>query len=388
MPRSPKPWYWKARKGWYVTIDGTRHHLADKKKAADKRFHQLMAQPRQRIIQTDCLAAIFDKFLTWTEKHRAADTYEWYRSRLELFVKKYPDLRVSEFKPFHVQEWIDEIDGVKSGTLRNYCRAVKRACKWAKQQGYLSENPIADFPLPKGGKRDTVIGEEEFRRILELVPSSEFRELLEVTWETGCRPQESLALEARHVQLTNSRWVFEESEAKGDMGRVVYLTDRAAAITKKQMLRYPTGKLFRNSSGKPWTTEAVNCAFIRLQHRLGLSIANQQGLEPSEQEIQDFSKSLRPTRREKGKKVTKTKRELYVEARRKLRLRNAEELAPKYCLYVLRHSWATHALQRGVDSLTVAVLMGHKDPSTLAKVYQHLAHNPDYLLGQVRRAVG
>jgi site-specific recombinase XerD len=61
--------------------------------------------------------------------------------------------------------------------------------------------------------------------------------------------------------------------------------------------------------------------------------------------------------------------------------------APKYSLYALRHSWATHALERGIDSVTVAVLMGHRDPSTLARVYQHLTHNPVYLREQAKRAV-
>jgi len=54
----------------------------------------------------------------------------------------------------------------------------------------------------------------------------------------------------------------------------------------------------------------------------------------------------------------------------------------------LRHSWATNALQKGVDPLTVAILMGHRDPSTLAKVYQHLALNPKHMLTEAHRAVG
>ncbi|MFN8707329.1 MAG: tyrosine-type recombinase/integrase, partial [Planctomyces sp.] len=57
-----------------------------------------------------------------------------------------------------------------------------------------------------------------------------------------------------------------------------------------------------------------------------------------------------------------------------------------YCLYSLRHSFATIALQSGLDGLTVAILLGHRDPSMLAKVYQHLSHNPDHLLRQVRKA--
>ena len=53
--------------------------------------------------------------------------------------------------------------------------------------------------------------------------------------------------------------------------------------------------------------------------------------------------------------------------------------------HIVRHSFATHALERGVDSVTVAVLMGHSDPSMLAKVYQHLTQNPTFLLEQARQ---
>lgn len=190
------------------------------------------------------------------------------------------------------------------------------------------------------------------------------------------------------MQLGNSRWVFPESEGKGNLGRSVYLTDQATAITKRLVVRYPSGKLFRNSSGKPWSTSAVNCGFIRLQQKMGQAAAKELGQEPDDDEIRAFAETLSPTRCVRGEPVDKSERELFIEARRKLRLRLAEKLAPKYSLYVLRHSWATHALERGVDALTVAVLMGHRDPSTLAKVYQHLAHNPEYLLEQARKAAG
>jgi site-specific recombinase XerD len=388
MARPPKPWFWKARKAWYVTIDGTRHFLAEDKEAALTRFHQLMAEPQKRIVRSDSVAAIIDLFLDWCQKHRAPDTYEWYRYRLERFVQNYPDLRTHELRPFHVQQWLDAMSDLASGSRRNFCRSIKRAVRWAKKQGYIDTNPIVDMEQPKAGKREVVLSQDEFDLVQSLVPSSEFRDLLTVTWETGCRPQESLAVEARHVQLKTNRWVFGESEAKGDIGRVVYLTESAAAITRRLMERNPTGKLFRNTNGKPMTTESVNCSFIRLQQKMGLAAVKEREFEPTEKEIRECSKSLSPTRVVKGATVAKSKRELYIEARRKLRLRQAEQLAPKYSLYVLRHSWATHALERGVDALTVAVLMGHRDPSTLAKVYQHLAHNPEYLLEQARKAAG
>ncbi len=387
MARAPKPWFWKARKAWYVTIDGTRHFLALEKAAATKRFHQLMAEPPKRVVRSDSLTAIVDLFLDWTHKHRSIHTYEWYRYRLERFVRTYPNLRTTEIRPFHVQQWIDAME-LSSGSKRNYCRSVKRAVRWAKQQGYIDLNPIGEMVEPRCGRRETVISQVQFDQLLSLVPEESFRDLLVTTWESGCRPQESLRVEARHVDLTASRWVFPQSEAKGGIPRVVYLTDDAAAITRRLVLRHPTGKLFCNSQGDPWTPSATNCGFNRLRRKMGKELMDVQGLDVSEKEIRSLLPKLKPTRVMKGKTVTKSERELYLEARRKLRERLTESLAPKYLLYTLRHSWATHALERGVDALTVAVLMGHKDPSTLAKVYQHLTHNPQYMLEQARKAAG
>jgi site-specific recombinase XerD len=104
--------------------------------------------------------------------------------------------------------------------------------------------------------------------------------------------------------------------------------------------------------------------------------------------IAAFISTLCPTRTSKGRVIEKTKAELREEAKRKLTYKRAAQLAPRYSLYALRHSWATNALQKGIDALTVAILMGHEDPSTLAKVYQHLSLNPKHLLDQARRAAG
>ena len=216
-----------------------------------------------------------------------------------------------------------------------------------------------------------------------------FRDLVNVTWETGCRPQESLRVEARHVDLQNQRWVFRKSESKMKrITRVIYLTDAALAITRRLMLAHPEGRLFCNTNGKPWTTEATNCAFDAVQVRMGKAEMQRRGEEIPDEEIAAAVKKLAKTRIRNGEQVTKTQAELRCEAKRKLTNKRAAELAPRYSLYALRHSWATNALQRGVDALTVAILMGHEDPSMLAKVYQHLSLNPEHLLAEARRAAG
>lgn len=388
MARRPKPWYRRDRRCWCVSIDGVRHNLGPEKKTAFDRFHAMMNQPTKSRLASDSLVVIIDAFLEWCSLHRATETYAWYRDRLQRFAEAHPELTVRDLRPFHVQEWLDRMNGLASGSKRNYCRAVKRVLRWAVQQGYIDHNPIAHLEQPKSGKREVVVSQDEFERILSLTTSLEFRNLLVATWETGCRPQESLRVEARHVDLKGMRWVFPETEGKGEMGRVIYLTEKAAEVTRRLVVRSPTGKLFRNSAGKPWTTDAVNCGFIRIQQKMGLAALKEREQETSEAEIREEISRLSETRFVKGQIISKSHRELYIEARRKLRLRQAEQIAPKYSLYALRHSWATHALERGVDALTVAILMGHRDPSTLAKVYQHLSHNPQYLLEQARKAVG
>ena len=393
MARKPKPWYWRKRKLWYVEIDGKRHNLGPDKKDAEKLFHELMSS-RQPRIRADSVVAMVDAFLDWCHNNLAERTYEWYQYRLQSFVRTIsPSLRTSKLRPFHIQQWVDTEPGWADGSKRNAIRAVKRVMSWAEEQGYIDHNPIARMKKPAQGKREQLVSDAEWEDILNHVNSQQFRDLLLVTWETGARPQETLAVEARHVDLRNCRWVFPQSEEKGKrIPRVVYLTPEAIRITKRLMKKYPQGKLFRNTTGRPWTADAVNCAFVALQIRMGRRSLEQKESPKdkrrkhvylTDKEVREFAKTLKPNKRS-GRK--KSEAELMHEARKKLTYRIAVDAATKYSLYAIRHTWMNRLLTSGVDALTVAVLAGHSDTSTLARVYAHLTQDPEYLLRQLRRA--
>lgn len=184
---------------------------------------------------------------------------------------------------------------------------------------------------PQEGRREQIITSKESKEILSLVPDDSFRDILQVAWEVGPRPQEIVNVEARHVDLENARWVFPKEESKGKKHpRVIYLTDKALQITRRLLLKHPEGKLFRNVDGNPWNKSAINSRFLRLKKKLG----------------------------------------------------------KKYCLYLFRHSYATRLLEANVDCLTVSILLGHRDTSMLARVYSHLGLNPQHLLQQAKRAAG
>jgi integrase len=213
MARRPKPWYREDRKASFATIAGVRHNLGDTKKEAFDRFYALMRQPKRRRVSPHSLVAIIDEFLEWAQKHRSPASYEGFRYRLQRFVNRWPHLRPDELRPFHVEKWADGFD-VSRTARRNYLQAVKRCLRWAKQQGCIDDNPIADLEAPSGENREVMIRPEEFERILTFVRDEGFRELLLVAWETGCRPQEILKVTAGHVDVANARWVFKKSEAK------------------------------------------------------------------------------------------------------------------------------------------------------------------------------
>jgi integrase len=391
MPHYPKPFFRKSRGLWYVQLERRQINLGPDRDAAFEQYRDLMATPAARPATVlpasagQLVVVLCDKFLDWVERHRSPGTYQWYWWRLQSFARRYPDLTIENLKPFHVQEWVDA-QNIAPTTQRNCIRAVKRSIKWAHRQGYIELNPLSEMEAPSAERREVLITDNEYALLLDAIRDPGFYDLVVTTWETGCRPQESLRVEARHVDLKNQRWVFPKSESKNKRTvRVVYLTDEALTISRRLMVDYPVGRLFRNTRGDAWTNYAVQCAFRRVRVRIGKAKMKEEREAVSDREIEALALSLADQRKNGSGMITNIARKVRAEAKRKLTERQAITLAPRYSLYALRHAWATRALQQGVDALTVSILMGHKDPGTLAKVYQHLSLNPAHLLSELKR---
>lgn len=324
-----KPWFRPSRQCWYITLDGKQHSLG--RVSEEEAWEKAIALKQSlendlTVIQSEYLAPIIDEFLVWISRNRSPDTLGWYQYRLQRFVDKYPKMRVDQLKPIHVERWVADYQ-LSVTSIRNYKRSIKACLNWAYKQGVIAKNPIEHLEVPKANARERIIDQKEFDWLLEQATDSNFQDLLTVSWETGCRPQESLRVEARHFESRTRRWVFPPSEGKTG-GRVVYLTDRAFEITERLVEQYPDGRLFRNHLEVPWTISSVNCRFKRIKKRTG----------------------------------------------------------KQFSLYLLRHSFCHRALQRGLDCLTVAVLMGHKNPSMVASTYSHLSQAPDYLLKSLKQS--
>lgn len=317
--RESKPWLRKGR-GWYVQINRKQHFLGKDRGDAMRAFYCLMANGTTPV---QAVGELIDAFLDWVKMYRQPHTHRFYKDSLTRFKGYYPQLGVEQFRPYHVQEWIDSYE-VSNGTKRNHARAIMRAMNWAEQQGYIDRSPIAHFRKPKGGIRETVISDAEYKAILQ--HAGQLKDIVRFAWLTGARCSEIRQIKAQHVQ--GNRIVMPRSQEKMKRApRIIYLNAEAQAIVNRLCHE---GHLFRNEDGQPWTSDAINCAFSRIQKKVG----------------------------------------------------------KKYCITDFRHTFCHRLLKAGTDALTVATLMGHSGTSMVTTVYSHLNHAPDHMAAAVEKAAG
>ena len=392
MARPAKPWYWKARKTWCVYHKGERLPLGPDRAEALRQYHQIMAKPDEirQPIQWGAVAAILDDFLTWTEENRAAKTYTRYRDFIQSFVNKYGRMEAADLNPSHVTTWLNSQKGWNSTTKRNAITALQRGFNWAVKNRGLERNPIRGMEKPEAKRRTAVITEGEFDGMLSHVHDEPFRDLLIVSYDSGSRPQETKQLEARHLQIDKQRAVIPGEEAKGGRTRAIYFpTDRSVEIVCRLAKQYPTGPLFRNNKGKPWTGFSVKIRFDRIRIAVGLQEMAKRGIPSAitEKEIEALAAKLPKARlnRVNGKKVSKKSSELLSEAKRKLIAKEAKQYAKRFRQYDLRRSFVTRKLRAGVDSHIVAALVGHKDTKMIDTIYSHVADDHSFMLEAARK---
>ncbi|WP_152053031.1 tyrosine-type recombinase/integrase [Tautonia marina] len=338
MPRRrPAPFWREQTRCWYVQLGKKQIRLSPDEEEAFRLYHELMSRPAEERadpvaeVPADA-ASLLDAFLEWTQANRAPHTYTWYQAYLQRFAEALPKgISASELKPFHLTQAMARFPQWGNNTKNDFISAVQRAFNWAVEQELIATSPFARMKKPGREARELAISPAEYAAITGAIGEGAFLDLVELAWETGARVQELRILEAQHVDLGHGRIVLPPSKAKGKKHyRVIYLTDRAKAIVARLMETMPEGPLLLNARGKPWTKDAINCAFTRLSKKLG----------------------------------------------------------KKYHLGALRKGFATEALKNGLDTVTVAHLLGHADTSMVSRVYAKVQQDPAFMADAMKRAKG
>jgi len=326
MPRTPKPWQRKNRPGWWTTLDGRQILLTEDGSyddAQQRLFRLLLRENRVHRPDTLDLALcdLIEVYLDHLQATVAEGSYQTARARLQVVADHCGTVSVSAIRASHVERLLAK-RAVSNSTKRGYVVALRSCLAYCRREGLIAKDldPLQGFRLPPAERRERTLTTDE-RVAIEAAATPELRTLLQALGETGARPHILLELEAQHIRWGEGIAVI---ESKGRPYTLV-LTGKLLAVLRQLATVHPTGPLLRNTRGEPWTRNAVRCQLHRLGVKLGLS---------------------------------------------------------RISAYVWRHSYATDALQAGVNPGALAALMGHKDLSMISRHYSHLAERT----GQLRQA--
>ncbi|MCE9560826.1 MAG: tyrosine-type recombinase/integrase [Planctomycetes bacterium] len=392
----PEPFFRPKKNRWYVEIDGKHVNLGPDESQARIRWHQIMAGTPATPTNINpspsgvLVCRVIDLFVGWSLTHRPGRTAQWYQKHLQSFLDSLPDaatLTADQLKRHHVTNWVDAHGTWGANHRRGAITAVQRAFTWAEREGHITRSPIRGIEKPPAKRREQVLTLPEFQSLLTRIKEPAFRDVLEFCWETGSRVQEVRLIESQHVRFDRGRIELPPQQAKGKKRwRMIYLTPIAEDIVRRLIERRPSGLLFRNAAGEPWEAQNFNNRFCRLQHRMGREELVRQGFTLDPDVVQRFAKTLTLTKKVRSKTVPKSDKELLREARKKLTIKHAAKLGTKYALTAIRHSYCQRLLEAGVDSVTVATLMGHVDSVMVSRVYSHMGQATDHLRAALLRA--
>jgi integrase/recombinase XerD len=267
-----------------------------------------------------------DRFLQYLkiEKGAAENTLQSYKHDLAMYCEHLDRVDLLQVQPADVSKFLRFLYSrkLKPRSATRAFAAVRGLHKFLILERATTQNPTANVDQPRWWKPlPNVLVLEEVDKLLaapDAVTAKGLRDraMLEVLYATGLRVSELIGLTLDGV---NTEAGFVRCVGKGSKERIVPMgASAAAAVTaymRARQIRKPTNYLFLNNRGEKLS-------------RMG------------------FWKILRGYAVQAGIK---------------------KKLTP----HVLRHSFATHLLERGADLRAVQTMLGHSNIST-TEIYTHV----------------
>lgn len=280
------------------------------------------------------MKALIDEFLSYltTERGLSLNTTSSYRRDLTRYVSHFERRGMKDIAQIKRQEISDYLmalkdSGLSSNSVARSMAAIKAFYRFLVEERFLRENVAGVLESPKLVRSlPDVLTVSEVDKLLS-VPDTRDRmglrdkAALELMYATGMRVSELSDLLTENVNLEVK---FVKCRGKGGKERIVPIGKKAKHALERYMARVRTPLAKRNADPHLFVT------------RLGKRVSRQ-----------SFWKMI--------KRCVKT-------------ARIKKHVTP----HTLRHSFATHLLERGADLRIVQELLGHADIST-TQIYTHVS---------------
>jgi integrase/recombinase XerD len=275
---------------------------------------------------------ILSKYLDFlsVEKGLSINTVESYKNDLIKFFQYIVsnNLQWKVLKRGQIDNYLTftQNNGASVATISRYISSIRSFYNFALNEKETEVNPVENIELPrKPQKLPVFLTTEEVDRLLEVPDKSTpigLRDaaMLELLYATGERVSEIINLKIEDV---NREEGYLLCTGKGSKQRLIPFGDKAGELLAEYLL-----------NSRPFLLKGIASPFLFLSNRGdGLS-------------RKTFWKMIKTYRLKAG-----------IE----------KDLSP----HTLRHSFATHLLERGADLRSVQMLLGHSDIST-TQIYTHV----------------
>ena len=272
-------------------------------------------------------------FLNYAQVERglAANTIAAYRRDLQKFAVFCEPRRLaaSSVERKHVVDFLGKLyqQGLDSRSVARQLVTLRNFFRFLAQENVVRHDPVEHIESPRVWKRlPKFLTLEEVEKLLATAETTtplglRDRAMLEVLYATGLRVSELVKLKVADLQLDAG---IVRCLGKGNKERVVPLGRKSIASLEDYLRR-----------GRPALTKRRTTPYLFVSRRGGAMTR------------QNFWMLLRQRARAAGVRA---------------------HLSP----HTLRHSFATHLLERGADLRAVQMLLGHADIST-TQIYTHVA---------------
>ena len=276
---------------------------------------------------------LVEDFLNYlsVERGLAVNTINSYRRDLNKYIQYLEGKNISSFaktKRNNITNFMHYLKdrGLNSNSISRATVAIKVLYRFLVNEGYLKDDVTSVISLPKLWKKlPEVLRLEEVERLLHtpnLKTKAGIRDkaAIELMYATGMRVSEVANLKLNDLNLDMS---FVKCTGKGQKERIIPLGTYALGALSRYINKVRPH--FLKQKEQP-------CLFLS---RLGKKMSRQ-----------TFWKTVKISAKKSGIK---------------------KEITP----HTLRHSFATHLLERGADLRTVQEMLGHSDIST-TQIYTHI----------------
>jgi site-specific recombinase XerD len=249
-------------------------------------------------------------------KKYAENTAKTYISCFEAFMEYYPETPLQQLDENDVRRYLLYL--IRSGRSNSYVNQAINSIKFYYEivlgmpnRFYSVERPRKSKKLPK------VLSVSEVRNLMFQIENNKHRCIVGLLYSSGLRRSEVLSLKPENID--SKRMLIHVEQGKGNKDRFTVLSKSLLEELREYYKRYkPKDYLFESPSGGPYSSSSV----LKIVRRAG--------------EAAGIKKRVTP--------------------------------------HMLRHSFATHLLEKGTDLRKIQVLLGHYSSKT-TEIYTHVAEN-------------